>query len=125
VAEGSESSLAATLLDVYGQVEVASSLGGWHTVGDGDKVESGQQMRVGSQSNATLVFFDGSRTTVGPDSELTLKHLGGSRSSVCRLRSTKKLVKPTTVWFHSARVPVNLSSIHPPAQPLCAAQPSA
>jgi len=38
-------------------------------------------MRVGSQSNATLVFFEGSRTTVGSNSELVFKHLDGSRSS--------------------------------------------
>ncbi len=76
----STSTQTAMLVDVIGQVEVASSSDGWHPLVDGDKVKSGQRMRVGSQSNATLVFFEGSRTTIGPDSELVLKRLGGSRS---------------------------------------------
>ena len=78
---GSNSSQTATLVDVIGQVEVASPVGSWQPAGDGDKVQNGQRMRVGSQSTATLVFFEGSRTTVGSNSELVFKHLGGSRSS--------------------------------------------
>jgi len=78
---GSNPSKTATLVNVTGQVEVASPLGSWQPLTEGDKVESGQRVRVGSQSAATLVFFDGSRTTIGSDSELVLKHLGESRSS--------------------------------------------
>jgi hypothetical protein len=78
---GSNSSQTATLVDVIGQVEVASPVGSWQPLADGDKIESGQRMRVGSQSNATLVFFEGSRTTVDSNSELVFTHLGGSRSS--------------------------------------------
>ena len=77
---GSNSSQTARLVDVIGQVEVASSAGSWHAAADGDKVQSGQRIRAGTQSSATLVFFEGSRTTVGSDTELVLKYLGGSGS---------------------------------------------
>jgi hypothetical protein len=93
---GSNSSQTATLADVYGQVEVASSLGNWQTAGNGDKVKSGQQIRVGAESNATLVFFEGSRTTIGPDSELVLDLVDGSRSRGLQVEINQKQVKPAS-----------------------------
>jgi hypothetical protein len=103
--QGSNSTQTATLVEVIGQVEVASSSGSWHRLDDGDKVKSGQQMRVGSQSSATLVFFEGSRTTVGPDSELVLKHLGGSRSQGLQVE-----IEQTTGKTSHSVVPLNGSS---------------
>ena len=78
---------AATLMDVVGKVEVASSStsANWHQVASGDKVYSGQRLRTGAGSSATLVYFEGSRTTVGASSDLTLTRLDGSWGNVLRL----------------------------------------
>ena len=78
---------AATLMDVVGKVEVASSStsANWHQVESGDKLYSGQRLRTGAGSSATLVYFEGSRTTVGASADLTLTRLDGSWGNVLRL----------------------------------------
>jgi len=106
--KGSNSSQTATLVDVTGQVEVASSAGGWHAAVDGEKVQNGLRMRVGSQSNATLVFFEGSRTTVGSNSELVFEHLDGSRSSGLQVEIDQTIGKNNHSVVPLAGTTVNL-----------------
>ncbi|HZD57485.1 MAG TPA: DUF5666 domain-containing protein, partial [Anaerolineales bacterium] len=70
---------AATLAEVNGQVQVASAegAGSWHTASDGDRLRSGQRIRTGSDSSASLVFFDGSQTTLQAGTDLILRRVEG------------------------------------------------
>lgn len=82
---------AAALLDVSGQVEVASSSqdSAWSTVSDGAKVTTGQRIRTGEGSSVTLVFFEGSRTVIGPQAELELTRLDGDWGNVLQIELTQ------------------------------------
>lgn len=68
----------ATLLDVTGQVEVASSAGAgdWRTVSGGERLTSGQLLRTRPGAGATLLFFDGSRSTVSENAVVQVTSLG-------------------------------------------------
>jgi hypothetical protein len=73
------SARAATLMDVSGIVETAPALDGadWSPVTDGEKLRAGMHLRTRAESGATLVFYDGSRTTLAPHTELVLSKVGG------------------------------------------------
>lgn len=79
------------VMDVDGQVEVASShLGGdWQQVANGDQLRSGQRIRSWDAAHATLVFFDGSRTTLAPNSDLTFSKVDGDWGNVLRVALTQ------------------------------------
>jgi hypothetical protein len=79
-ASGAYQARAATLLDVTGQVEVASNsdAGDWRTVTSGERVISGQRLRTRPGARATVVFFDGSRSTVNENSVIQVSSLGKS-----------------------------------------------
>lgn len=88
---GPRSAQAATLMDVTGQVEVASTSAPdeWQPISNGDQVRAGQRVRTLSASSATLVFFDGSRTTIDPNSDLTLSRVDGDWGKVLRVVLTQ------------------------------------
>lgn len=67
----------ALLVDVSGLVEVASDSepDQWAPVKSGDRLSRGQRLRTGPGSEVTLVYYEGSRTTVGPQSDITLARL--------------------------------------------------
>lgn len=76
-----------TLMDVAGVVGVgpADSNEGWELVSDGMQAREGQRIRTGSQGSVTLVFFDGSHSTLGPNTDLTLSKVDGSWGNVLRV----------------------------------------
>jgi hypothetical protein len=88
---GPHSAQAATLMDITGQVEVASpsASDGWRVISNGDQVRAGQRIRTLSASSATLVFFDGTRTTIDPNSDLTLTRVDGDWGKVLRVVLTQ------------------------------------
>lgn len=88
---GPHSAQAATLMDVTGQVEVASpnAPDDWRAISNGDQVRAGQRVRTLSASNATLVFFDGTRTTLDQNSDLTLTRVDGDWGKVLRVVLTQ------------------------------------
>jgi hypothetical protein len=77
----------ATLTDVSGQIQVADSgrAGEWDTVADGERVRSGQRIQTGPESWATLVFFDGTKTTLAPETDLMLSEIDGSWGDVLQV----------------------------------------
>ncbi|HEX7976748.1 MAG TPA: DUF5666 domain-containing protein [Anaerolineales bacterium] len=88
---GPRNAQTAALMDVSGQVEVASSAlaNDWKPVANTDRVHSGARIRTLAASEATLVFFDGTRTTLGPDSDLTLTRVDGDWGNVLRVILTQ------------------------------------
>jgi hypothetical protein len=84
---GPRSAHLATLTDVNGNVEVLSANGvdQWRLIATGEQVREGQRLRTRAASSATIVFFDGSRTTLGPDSEVVLSTLNGDWGNSLRV----------------------------------------
>lgn len=88
---GPRNAQTARLMDVSGQVEVASSAtaGDWKPVANADRIHSGARLRTLAASSATLVFFDGTRTTLSPNSDLTLTRVDGDWGNVLRVVLTQ------------------------------------
>jgi hypothetical protein len=82
----------ATLMDVSGVVGVGpgDSADGWELVSDGSQVGEGQRVRTGTQGSVTLVFFDGSRTTLGPDTDLALSKVDGRWGNVLQVELSQR-----------------------------------
>jgi hypothetical protein len=78
---------AATLTDIAGRIQVSSSdeSNDWYLVSNGDQVRSGQRIRTGGNSWVTLVFFDGTRTTLAPNTELMLTKIDGGWGNVLQV----------------------------------------
>jgi hypothetical protein len=86
---GPSNAQAATLMDIQGQVEIAAANGELRAAADGALVRSGERVRTGPASQATLVFYEGSRTTVGPNADLTLSRVDGDRGKVLQVVLTQ------------------------------------
>lgn len=84
---GPRAAHAATLTDVAGRIEVSSSdvSKDWYLVSNGDQVRSGQRIRTGGNSWVTLIFFDGTRTTLAPNTELMLTKIDGGWGNVLQV----------------------------------------
>lgn len=67
---------AATAMDITGQVEILVD-SQWTPLSEGDLVYSGDHLRTGADSSATLVFYEGSRSMISPNSDLTLSVVNG------------------------------------------------
>ncbi|GAP14118.1 uncharacterized protein conserved in bacteria [Longilinea arvoryzae] len=67
---------AATAMDIKGQVEIFID-SSWVPLSEGDLVYSGDHIRTGADSSATLVFYEGSRTVISPNADLTLSVVNG------------------------------------------------
>ncbi len=64
---------------VAGQVQIANRNGtDWEPISTGDRLRRGQRIRTLGASTATLVFFEGTRTTLSANSDITLAKLNGS-----------------------------------------------
>ncbi len=76
---GPASARQAALLDLKGQVQVASpeQPGEWWAASTGEQVRAGWRIRTGPASGASLKFYDGTLATLGQGTEITLKELGG------------------------------------------------
>jgi hypothetical protein len=78
---GSSNPQVAKLMDIAGDVQVSSvdSSGLWMAAENGDQVRTRQRIKTAAGSTATLVFHDGSRTTLGSHSDVTLTLVDGER----------------------------------------------
>ncbi len=74
---GPSGAKAATLMDVNGYVEVQSPSGAWTVAEEGEQIRAGESLRTSGASAATLLYYDGSRTSLGANTSLTLKTLNG------------------------------------------------
>jgi hypothetical protein len=77
----------ATLADVSGVVMMApaGASDDWQPATNGTHIHAGQQLRVGPDSIASLVFFEGSRVDLDAGSQVMLKKLNGNRSKVLQV----------------------------------------
>jgi hypothetical protein len=62
---------------VTGIVEVQESDGEWIPASDGYRIKSGQRLRTGADSQATLTFFEGTQVTLDPNTDLVLSNVEG------------------------------------------------
>jgi RNA polymerase sigma factor (sigma-70 family) len=72
---------AATLAQVHGAVQVlpfGSEV--WQFSSVGDRIETGDRIRTGPSSTATLVFFDGSTTDLGAEADVTVAQIHSRRN---------------------------------------------
>ena len=74
----------AILADLHGTVEIKTGDGQWTAAQPGQTLVSGQQLRSGALSNATLIFYDGSRMVLGAEAEIAVDVLD-ARTSGARL----------------------------------------
>ncbi len=79
--DGPSAAKAATLMDVNGYVEVQDLSGGWNVAAEGQKLRAGESIRTSSASGATLLFYEGSRTTLGSNTDVVIKTVGGAWGS--------------------------------------------
>lgn len=88
---GPASAHSARLMDVTGLVEVAPSADSndWQFITNGGQVSQGQRIRTYAGSGATLVFFEGSRSTIGENVDLTLTHLSGRWGNAIQVELTQ------------------------------------
>lgn len=75
----------ASLQAVSGTVEIARDGTSWQAASGSTRLSQGWAVRTGPDSAATLVFYDGSRTTLGPDSEMVLTRLDGRWGGVVQV----------------------------------------
>ena len=78
----------ATLNGVQGVVEVASSpdANDWVVASEGQRVRQHAVIRTRLELSVTLVFYDGSRTTLGPEGEVVLERLSGGWDRAIKLQ---------------------------------------
>jgi hypothetical protein len=69
----------AVVMDVNGQVEAASieNQSEWRAIYSGDRVYANERIRTFGASEATLVFFEGSRATIGANADVVLNTIQG------------------------------------------------
>ena len=70
----------AVLVEFQGTVDVGTGDGQWSLAQAGQTLTSGQQLRTGALSNATLAFYDGSRIYLGGEAEMALDVLDARTS---------------------------------------------
>ena len=75
---------AATAMNLSGQVEILSN-SKWVPLAEGDLVYSGDRLRTGPDSSATLVFYEGSQTVISPDADLTLSVVNGAAGNAIQV----------------------------------------
>lgn len=82
------SARAATLRDVSGVVEVSSAADAedWRIASEGQRIGEGEVVRTRFDSSATLVFYEGSRTTVESESAVLVEKLSGSWDRALKLQ---------------------------------------
>ena len=74
---GPQDANTAALTDLVGQVEVADKEGGWRLAAEGELVRGGQMLRTLQDGQVSLVYFDGSRTTLSPNTTINLTRIDG------------------------------------------------
>jgi hypothetical protein len=65
----------AIIAEVHGLVEMQVNTGQWISINTGQALQAGQHLRTRELSNATLLFYDGSRTQLGPSTEVAIEQL--------------------------------------------------
>jgi hypothetical protein len=81
----------ATLHDLTGQVQVADRADAeWKNVTAGTVLSVGQHLRTLDNSNATVQFFDGTRTTLAANTGLVLSEMSGSWRTELQVRLSQQ-----------------------------------
>lgn len=75
----------ARVAQITGQVQIASGRN-WKNIQPGDTIRQGNRLRTLGASSATLVFFDGSQTTLFPDSEVEFLALNGAKDGTLQVK---------------------------------------
>jgi hypothetical protein len=79
----------AKLANLHGTMEVKTGDSQWTQAQSGQTLKSGQHIRTGSLSNATLAFYDGSRMQLGAEAEIALDTLDARTSGERVLQLTQ------------------------------------
>ena len=79
----------AILADLHGTIEIKTGDGQWTAAQTGQTLVSGQQLRSGALSNATLIFYDGSRMILGAEAEIAVDALDARTSGRASYRSPR------------------------------------
>jgi len=79
------------------QVAAVANPEAWRPVSNGDQVRTGQRLRTGPGSTVTMIFFDGSRSTLAAESEVALERIDGGWGKVLQVR----IVQATGSTAHS------------------------
>lgn len=113
---------AATLTDVQGVVEVASSpeADAWVVATEGQRVRQGDVVRTRPDSSARLVYYEGSQTQLEPDSAVLIETLSGSWGRVLKLQlrqlygQTDHRVVPfqSKSAFYRVNTPAGMAEVH-------------
>jgi len=113
---------AATLTNVQGVVEVASSPDAdhWVVAAEGQRVRQGEVVRTRPDSSARLVYFEGSQTQLEPDSAVLIETLSGGWGRVLRLQlrqlygQTDHRVVPfqSKGAFYRVETPAGMAEVH-------------
>lgn len=113
---------AATLTNIQGVVEVASSPDAdhWEVATEGQRVRQGEVVRTRPDSSAQLVYFEGSQTQLEPDSAVLIETLSGSWGRVLKLQlrqlygQTDHRVVPfqSKEAFYRVETPAGMAEVH-------------
>jgi hypothetical protein len=87
--EKSGNAESAILADLHGIVNVKTGDGQWTLSQSSQTLKSGQQIRTGTLSNVTLVFYDGSRMYLGAEAEIALDKLNARTSGARVVKVTQ------------------------------------
>jgi hypothetical protein len=81
----------AVVMDVNGQVEAASieNQSEWRSIYSGDRVYANERIRTFGASEATLVFFEGSRATISANADVVLNTILGKWGSSLQVGITQ------------------------------------
>ncbi len=79
----------AVLTDLHGTTEVETGDGQWTPAQSGQILKSGQHLRTGALSNATLIFYDSSRLALGAEAEITLDVINAQTTGVRVVQMTQ------------------------------------
>ncbi|UCE00354.1 MAG: FecR domain-containing protein [Chloroflexota bacterium] len=84
---GPRGAQAAVLSDAVGVLEISDSgfAGDWHPIAAGAKVQSGQRLRTGENSQVTLEFYDGTQVTLRSNTDVVVSKVAGDWGKVLQV----------------------------------------
>lgn len=103
------------LEDPRGMVEVSEAGGAWIPAAGGGQFGAGTRLRTGELSGVTLIFHDGSRTSLGPQSELGVDTLDAGTGGAPRLVSMTQVRGETRHVVVPSTDPASRYEVHTPS----------
>jgi len=105
----------AKVVPVHGLVEIQGAGGEWTVLNQESLIEPGQTVRTGELSQAQLIFYDGSQTSLGPNSEVSVDKLDFREEDQRRVvELTQQAGESTHDVAHSSNKG-SLYAVHTPA----------